>query len=298
MAQFKTVAAALDAQGKSAEALDTLRQAVTQHDYDNALRAEVARALLAKGDIAAASQYLTVEAAGDDPELLLTVADMRLRGDSPEEGIAILRRMLEQDPSKRERIALLGWTIAESNPQAGFLVIEFVADQAVARSDWPDAAAVLQEFVTRVPNHIPALMRLVEICVDGGLEATMFSAQAHLADAYIAAGAAAEARFIAEDLVAREPWEKANIERFRRALVMLGETNPDTVIAATGGESPLRAPISRRFSDRGRDPAGDGEPAEESESARMDNLMRRSRGRKRRRPGSRRVTSWKKGCSS
>ena len=57
-------------------------------------------------------------------------------------------------------------------------------------------------------------MRLVEICVDGGLEATMYSAQAQLADAYIAAGAAHEARFIAEDLVAREPWEKANVERF------------------------------------------------------------------------------------
>ena len=275
VAQFKTVAAALDAQGKSAEALDTLRQAVSQHDYDNALRAEVARALLAKGDIAAASQYLTVEAAGDDPELLLTVADMRLRGDSPEEGIAILRRMLEQDPSKRERIALLGWTIAESTPEAGFLVIEFVADQAVARSDWPDAAAVLQEFVTRVPNHIPALMRLVEICVDGGLEATMFSAQAHLADAYIAAGAAAEARFIAEDLVAREPWEKANIERFRRALVMLGETNPDTVIAARlSGESPFTSTdLYADFPIEDETPADDGEPAEAGESAEMDNLM-------------------------
>src|SRR6185503_18615087 len=88
-----------------------------------------------------------------------------------------------------------------------------------------------QEFVTRVPNHIPALMRLVEICVDGGLEATMYSAQAHLADAYIAAGMAAEARFISEDLVAREPWERANIERFRQAPVLMGEPDPDGLIA-------------------------------------------------------------------
>src|SRR5205814_537390 len=83
------------------------------------------------------------------------------------------------------------------------------------------AAAALQEFVTRVPSFIPALMRLVEICVDGGLEATMYSAQAQLADAYIAIGSVAEARFIAEDLVAREPWERANIERFRRTLELL-----------------------------------------------------------------------------
>ena len=49
----------------------------------------------------------------------------------------------------------------------------------------------------------------------------MYEAQAQLTDAYLATGQAAEARVIAEDLVAREPWERAHIERFRRALVML-----------------------------------------------------------------------------
>jgi hypothetical protein len=190
--------------------------------------------------MATAAQYLTVETAGNDPELLLTVADIQLRGEKPEEGMVIVRRMLEEDPSRRERLAQLGWTVAESKPDAGFLVVEFSADHAVAQSDWPAAAAVLQEFVTRVPNHIPALMRLVEICVDGGLEATMFSAQAQLADAYIEAGSATEARFIAEDLVAREPWDKANIERFRRALVLLGEPDPDALIASRlSGEEPF-----------------------------------------------------------
>jgi hypothetical protein len=83
-------------------------------------------------------------------------------------------------------------------------------------------------------------MRLVEICVDGDLEATMYSAQADLADAYIAAGQAAEARFIAEDLVAREPWERANVERFRRALELAGEADPDGMIAERlSGESPF-----------------------------------------------------------
>src|SRR5205085_10987939 len=162
------------------------------------------------------------------------------------EGVAILRKLLEQDPGRREQIALLGWKIAETAGEAGFKAVELAADSAVAQSDWPGAAAALQEFVTRVPNHIPALMRLVEICVDGGLEATMYSAQAQLADAYIAAGAAAEARFIAEDLVAREPWERANVERFRQTLVLLGEPDPDGVIAdRLSGQSPF---ISTDFS--------------------------------------------------
>ncbi len=238
--QFRMIAAAQEGGGDADGVLETLRQAASRHPDDNKLRAELARAFIARGDSATASEYLTVETAGDDPELLLLVADIQLRGDRFEDGLAIVRRLLEQDASRREQIALLGWTVAEKQPEAGFRVVELAADSAVAQTDWPAAAAALQEFVTRVPNHIPALMRLVEICVDGGLEATMYSAQAQLADAYITAGAATEARFIAEDLVAREPWDNSNIERFRRALVLLGEPDPDALIAARlSGESPF-----------------------------------------------------------
>jgi tetratricopeptide (TPR) repeat protein len=238
--QFRMIAAALESAGQAEEALSTLRQAAALDPSNKELGSELARAFIARGDLATASEYLTVETAGDDPALLLTVADMHLRGEKFEEGVAIIRRLLEEDPARREQIAVLGWSVAEQKPDAGFAVVELAADTAVAQSDWPGAAAVLQEFVTRVPNYIPALMRLVEICVDGGLEATMYSAQGHLADAYIEAGAANEARFIAEDLVAREPWEKANVERFRRALVLLGEPDPDALIASRlSGESPF-----------------------------------------------------------
>ncbi|HEV2985793.1 MAG TPA: tetratricopeptide repeat protein [Vicinamibacterales bacterium] len=238
--QFRTIAAAFEGQGQADEALETLRQAAAHDSLDTELKAELARAYVARGDLVTAAEYLTAETAGDDPELLLTLADIKLRGESFDEGLAIARRLLEQDGSRRDRIAQLGWTVAERHPEAGFQVVELAADSAVAQNDWGAAAAALQEFVTRVPNHIPALMRLVEICVDGGLEATMYSAQSQLADAYIAAGAATEARFIAEDLVAREPWDRANLERFRRALELSGEPDPDALIAARlSGESPF-----------------------------------------------------------
>jgi len=238
--QFRMVAAALEAQGQADEALATLRQAAGLHPQDTELASELARKFIARGDLATAAEYLTVETAGNDPALLMTVADMHLRGDKVDDGLAIVRRLLEEDPERREQIAVLGWGVAERRPEVGFTVVELAADAAVALADWPGAAAMLQEFVTRVSNHIPALMRLVEICVDGGLEATMYSAQGQLADAYIAAGSATEARFIAEDLVAREPWEKENVERFRRALVLLGEPDPDALIAARlSGESPF-----------------------------------------------------------
>src|SRR5262245_32700266 len=241
LAQLQMIAASQEGAGDSAGALETLRHAANVHPDDTQLRTDLARKFVASGDMTAAAEYLTAETAGDDPELLLIVADIRLGGaENADEGLAILRKLLEQDPERRERIALLGWKIAETRGEAGFKVVELAADTAVAQSDWPAAAAALQEFVTRVPNHIPALMRLVEICVDGGLEATMYSAQAQLADAYIAAGSASEARFIAEDLVAREPWESANIERFRKALELMGEPDPDALIASRlSGESPF-----------------------------------------------------------
>jgi tetratricopeptide (TPR) repeat protein len=89
---------------------------------------------------------------------------------------------------------------------------------------------------------VPALLRLVEVCVDGGFETPMYEAQAQLADAYLSTAQAVEARVIAEDLVAREPWEGAHIERFRRALVMLRVPEPDTVIAERlSGQTPFTA---------------------------------------------------------
>jgi tetratricopeptide (TPR) repeat protein len=240
--QFRMIAAALDAGGQADAALDTLRQAAMLNPGDAELSAELARRFIAKGDLAKAAEFLTAETAGDDPALLLIVADMRLRGESVEEGLAIVRRLIEQDPSRRDQIAQLGSSVALNGNarEAGFQVIELAAESAIAQVDWAGAAAVLQEFATRVPNHVPALMRLVEICVDGGLQSMMYSAQAQLADAYIDAGQASEARFIAEDLVAREPWDAANIERCRRTLTLLGEQEPDRVIAELlSGESPF-----------------------------------------------------------
>ena len=126
------------------------------------------------------------------------------------------------------------------SPEAAFVCIDTAVDAELAAGNYMDAAAILQEFVTRVSGQIGALLKLVEICVDGGLEATMYEAQAVLADAYLEAGQGAEARVIAEDLVAREPWEHAHIERFRRALVMLDVPDPDTLIAdRLSGQGPF-----------------------------------------------------------
>jgi tetratricopeptide (TPR) repeat protein len=91
----------------------------------------------------------------------------------------------------------------------------------------------------------------------------MYEAQAQLADAYLDVGRGLEARIISEDLVAREPWNRANLERFRRALVMLGEQDPDAIIAdRLSGESPFLATdkldLNEGFDARGEDKPGSG----------------------------------------
>ncbi len=226
--------------GRPDDALGALGEAARLDGRDPELRATLARALIARGDLDAASEYLTEEAAGDDLELRLLLAEMRLRNGQVDAGLTLLRTLVEEDAARHDRVALIGWKVAEVSPAIGFQAVETAVGHAVAADDWASAAAALQEFVTRVPNHVAALQHLVEICVDGGLEATMYSAQAQLADAYIASGSAEEARFIAEDLVAREPWERSNIERFRRALELAGEADPDQVIAdRLSGQSPF-----------------------------------------------------------
>lgn len=239
-AQHKNLAAALEAENRADDALQLLRSAARLDPADAELRVHLAKTFVARGDMASASEYLTEEAAGNDSQLLLVVAEMQLRAGDLEKGVEVARRVLAADPTQRDAVAIVGWNVAEQSPDAGYAVVLLAAELSTSEGDFGAAAAALQEFVTRVPSHLAALMRLVEICVDGGLEATLYSAQAQLADAYIAAGMADEARFISEDLVAREPWDRANIERFRKTLVMMNEPDPDALIAERlSGQSPF-----------------------------------------------------------
>jgi tetratricopeptide (TPR) repeat protein len=180
--------------------------------------------------------------AGDDPALLLALMEIELRSGNMEAGREILAGLLQTDPSLRSRIVELAWTLAAASPEGAYVCIETAVDAELAARNYMDAAALLQEFTTRVSGQIVALLKLVEICVDGGLEATMYETQAQLADAYLELEQGAEARVIAEDLVAREPWEFAHIDRFRRALILLNVADPDAVIAdRLSGQGPFVA---------------------------------------------------------
>jgi tetratricopeptide (TPR) repeat protein len=222
-------------------------------------------AYLARGEMEPAARFLTADSASDDPDLLLKIAEVKLRTGALDEGLAIVRQLLDQDPARSGAITLLGCDIARSAPDAGFAVVEIAVEKSVTDADWPSAAAALEEFVARVPHHIPALMRLVEICFDGRLESGLYAAQSQLAEAYLATGAAAEARVIAEDLMGRDPAEPSHVDQFRRALVALGEEDPDRIIAER-----LSAPASTDDDSFPAAPADEPAPADFIEPAPED----------------------------
>ena len=240
--EFREVAQRLADAGKDDAHIDVLAEVAALDPDDLDTSATLASAFVARGDLARARPFLSPQTAGNEPALWLALAECALVDGKLDEGRAAAMKAIRLEPARREAAVVLGCRLAEHNPEAGYQVIGAVADAAVEGADFAAAAAALHEFVTRVRFHLVALMRLVEICVDGQLEATMAEAQAQLADAYLEVGRGLEARIISEDLVAREPWNRANIERFRKSLVMLGEADPDATIAdRLSGDSPFMA---------------------------------------------------------
>ena len=280
--EFREVAKRLSDAGKEDARIDVLAEVAALDPDDLQTSSTLATAFVARGDLARARPFLSPVTAGNEAPLWLALAEIALLDGKLDEGRSAANKAIRLEPSRREAAVVLGCRIAESNPEAGYQVIDAVADAAVDAEDFAAAAAALHEFVTRVRFHLVALMRLVEICVDGQLEATMAEAQAQLADAYLEVGRGLEARIISEDLVAREPWNRANIERFRKSLVMLGEADPDATIAdRLSGDSPFMAadfldlnegvdfssPIDELAASGDAEPTGKGERKKRGKSA-------------------------------
>jgi tetratricopeptide (TPR) repeat protein len=228
--------------GRAAEAVEMLKEFVRLKPLESDARATLAKTALANGDVAGAREFLDDHSAGDDPALLTTLIEIDLRAGEIQHAREICTRLIGIAPARRQALLDLAWSCIASAPDGAFVCVNAGVDAAVAEGGFEEAVAALHEFGGRVPGHIPSLLKLVEVCVDGGLETAMYEAQERLTDAYLAAKQGAEARAIAEDLVAREPWEPGHIDRFRRALVLMRVSDPDTLIAERlSGQAPFMA---------------------------------------------------------
>jgi hypothetical protein len=98
-----------------------------------------AREAVARGDAAAAANHLTAEMADDNPAILLTIAEILLRGGHLDRGIALADVAMSADRTLADAVARLGSEVAEREPNAGFLLIE-MAD-VIRHQDAADHAA-------------------------------------------------------------------------------------------------------------------------------------------------------------
>jgi tetratricopeptide (TPR) repeat protein len=193
----------------------------------------LARARQARGDgEGAAAALLRINtldpgesAARRDARGAASAGDGERAAESPRAAIdleAVERR--DEPPDLPHEVPFADWPAAERQ-----------ADEALAAGDGSGAATVLKQFVARHQGHVLALVKLVEVAVEAGLETERTAAQDALCGAYLAAGHGAEARIIAEDLLTRAPDDARFRERLRQALVLTG--------AAAAGEPATHDPF-------------------------------------------------------
>src|SRR5215470_2302300 len=212
------------------DALDVLREAASRQPDDLGLQASLARRFVEEGNAVAAAEHLRPEMAEDDPALLLAIAEIQLRGGHSDKAVDLVRRSVTKNHEMTPDVSALALRASSAVPETAWTLMQLAVDGWATHSDLATAASALEEFVARVPDSMPALIRLVEIAVDGDLPEVASRAQAQLADVYLKSGDPAEALVIIEDLATRERDNPAHIERFRQALLALGESDLDGAI--------------------------------------------------------------------
>lgn len=228
-ADLLALAKELDDRKRVTEA-EALREEVVKRDPGaTEVALSLAKAALSRDEVARAKRFLPDTKGSKDPELLLTAAKILLKLDSLDAAREHLERFLAAAPKAIDEVSSLGESLA--SPKARYAIVELLVEQAAGSGDFGKAARRLQEFLEKAPRHLPALLRLVEVCVDGDLDAALTNAQQELAEAYLEAGEADKARVIAEDLFLRNPRSVTHKDRLRRILVAQNEPNPDEVIA-------------------------------------------------------------------
>jgi len=261
------LAEACAARGDASGELTMLLEGKRLAPGDVSVAVRLLRACTARGDYEAARAHLDTLGDVYDPELFGIAGEIRARTGDPDRAREIFARLLAREPHRTA--LLLEQGLAHTDPALALVHVEAAADAQLARADTHAALAAYARFLETFPDHIPALRRLVDMCVDAGLNEEIVGAQTRLADACLAAGLASEARVIAEDLLARAPSDAQHEERLRRALQALGEPDVDAVIAGArgGGASFESVTFDLGEPTRSSEPAGRGAGAGQPSSS-------------------------------
>jgi tetratricopeptide (TPR) repeat protein len=222
-ADFVALADLAAARGDTRASIALLTEAhIAAPDETIATRLVLAHSVL--GEFDQAAPYVDAIGETDDLDLQFAVGTIRARQGDVDTARAAFARLLAREPNRAAAVAAEGERLAALDPDAALVHLEAAADIFVLHGDFAAAATAYEAFVLQQPDHIPALLRLVEISVDGELATTQDGAEASLVDAYLAQGNAADARTLAETLLARHPEDPAHVQRLSKALALLGET--------------------------------------------------------------------------
>src|SRR4029078_8927628 len=96
-----------------------------------------------------------------DPALLLALMEIELRSGNMDAAREILSELLLQDETCGGGIVDLAWPLAPASPEGAFVCIDTAVDAELKSGNYMDAAALLQEFTTRVSDHTRALVKRV-----------------------------------------------------------------------------------------------------------------------------------------
>jgi len=220
----------LTAVGWAEGAVMALDEAVRLSPDSMEARTRAARARREQGDHAGALEHLSAIGEVDNPDVHSMALDSALRAGRGAEALQRLRTLLDQERISDLEVEALIRNIAVSDPQIVWPALELFVDRLAQRGNLPEAVRQLRRFSHQHPGHVAALMKLVEVLVDVGSEDELLDAQARLAEAYVHVGSGAEARIIAEDLVLRAPADPARKDLLHRALVLVGEPDPENVV--------------------------------------------------------------------
>ena len=229
---------------RAPEAVDVLRECVHLVPDDLLARRQLISLLHDLDQASEAEVYLTREVAGEDPVLLLAVARVELETGRLDEGREDLRRALAHPPLAEEALRFMQ-QITPRLPDAGFIVAEALADAAIAGRRVSQALEVLQWFAGAAPARADAPLRLVELCIEEGLDDELPRAQGTLAEAYLAAGDLGSARMMAEDLASAAPDDEQALRRLERVYQAAGIENPESAARAFVSPSAPVEPMER-----------------------------------------------------
>jgi tetratricopeptide (TPR) repeat protein len=225
--RLRALVADLERQGRASEAVALLREVAALDPSDAHTVARLVRQDLATGHLADARANLARLAVLDSSELLELLVTIELGEGRLPEALDAVDTWLDLGPAEAERVVAFACVLAGRDPETAWACADAAVDRIVEEGAFERAAGAIDMFLDAQPGSVPAMLRLVEVCVDGDLSGRMVTAQAELARAYLETGRAAEALAVAEDLAARQPDEPAHRALVDRAGQMLGLPAPD-----------------------------------------------------------------------